>query len=529
MFELDNKITGSVDSSDAVRTAYSRDASMFQVIPKAVIRPRTIKDVEHVVQYVSEQKKKNIDISIAPRNGGTCMSGGSLTEDYVLDMSRYLHKVGAVDTMRKQVRVQGGAMHRDVESHASQHGLLFAPYTSSKDICGIGGMIGNNASGEMSLMYGPTSSNVNSLQVVVSDGNAYEFGELTRQQLYEKMHQPTFEGHLYKNIVQLLEDNRHLIERHHPRVAKNAAGYALWDIWDQPRSRFNLSRLFVGSQGTLGIVTEATLKLVDKNKHEQMIVCAIDSMQDLSNVVQTMVRRGACVCETFDYHTYELAQQKMPEAAQLAHFANGKHMVVMGIFAGDSKDAAVIAAGACKDILEQQLHQAVRWIENEAEQHAYLAIRRASFKLLKEMDSRDFKAMPFIEDTIVPLEHYGEFVSALEAILEDYNMTYTYAGHIGQGSIRLIPLVDRSGADTIETIFDLETRVNELVLAFGGSISVDHNDGIIRTPYLERQYGPEMMDLFRRVKQLFDPLGIFNPGKKIDGTLQYAKDHIALY
>ena len=143
------------------------------------------------------------------------------------------------------------------------------------------------------------------------------------------------------------------------------------------------------------------------------------------------------------------------------------------------------------------------------------------------MSSSTQKAMPFIEDTIVPLAHYGEFVSALEAVLEDYDMTYTYAGHIGEGSIRLIPLVNRK-PESVHDIIELEGRVNDLVLAFQGSISVDHNDGIIRTPYLEQQYGREMVDLFLQTKNIFDPFNIFNRGKKVNGTLEFAISHIDL-
>ena len=145
--------------------------------------------------------------------------------------------------------------------------------------------------------------------------------------------------------------------------------------------------------------------------------------------------------------------------------------------------------------------------------------------MLMDMNSISQKAMPFIEDSIVPLEHYGQFVSALEAILEDYDMIYTYAGHIGQGSIRLIPLVNIS-SKTADEIIDLESRVNELVLAFRGSISVDHNDGIIRTPYLSQQYGEEMVALFNQIKNIFDPYNVFNKGKKVHATIDFAREHI---
>ena len=524
---LQNLIKGEVHSSAAAREAYSKDASIFQVHPLAVVVPRDIDDVTKIVHHATTTNKHGGNLTLAPRNGGTCMSGGPLTEGIVIDMSRHLNRLSDVDTFHKTIVVQSGVMHRDVEAAASAHGLIFAPYTSSKDFCGIGGMIGNNASGELSLVYGPTSSNVASLKILLSDGNEYEFKPLTRKQLKHKLELMTLEGDIYRKVTALLKDNRQLIKTHHPRVTKNAAGYALWELWDNQEQVFNLGRLFIGAQGTLGIVTQATLKLVDKSPHQQMIVCAIDSINQLTDIVRTIVHHGASICETFDHHTYELAQQQYPVDAENAHFANGKHMVVYGIFEGDTKEQAEILAGQAKNVIEASLDASVYWVNSPKVRSSYQAVRRYSYKMLKEMNSDTKKAMPFIEDTIVPLEHYGEFVSALEAILQDYDMTYTYAGHIGEGSIRLIPLVSRK-PKTADLIMELEGRVNDLVLAFRGSISVDHNDGIIRTPYLEQQYGADMVELFRQIKNIFDPYDIFNHGKKVNGTVEFARDHIDL-
>lgn len=520
-------IKGEVHSSAAAREAYSKDASIFKVHPLAVLLPADVSDLATIIHYANTTNKQGGKVTLAARNGGTCMSGGSLTEGFVLDISSHFNRIGAVDTFHKTIVVQAGVMHKEVEKAASAHGLIFAPYTSSKDLCGIGGMIGNNASGELSLMYGPTSSNVLSLKVILSDGKEYEFKPLTRTQLKKKLELMTFEGDIYRKMTTLLETNRQLIKTHHPRVAKNAAGYALWELWDQHVQVFNLGRLFIGSQATLGIVTEATLKLVDKSPHQQMIVCAIDSIGQLTNVVRTIVHHGASICETFDHHTYELAKHQYPKDAENARFAQGKHMLVYGIFEGDTKEQAEIIAGQAKNVIEQSLRASVHWVDSPEVKNSYQAIRRYSYIMLKDMNSDSKKAIPFIEDTIVPLEHYGEFVSALEAILEDYDMTYTYAGHIGQGSIRLIPLINRT-PESLDAIIELETRVNDLVLAFRGSISVDHNDGIIRTPFLAQQYGDEMINLFKEVKNIFDANDIFNRGKKVNGTLEFARSHIDL-
>ena len=516
---------GDIATDEAARQAVSRDASIFEVMPAGVIAPRDTDDIKSVVAWAVRMHEAGTPVHFAPRVGGTCMSGGSLTSHYILDLKKHFNKIGSVDEVARTIRTQTGAMHIDVETKAAEAGLLFAPYTSSREICGIGGMIGNNASGEKSIKYGATSENVKSLKVVVGDGNEYEFGQLSRTELAAKKVLPTFEGEMYRRMTQLLEENRDLIVSRRTRTVKNAAGYALWDIWDSHKQTFNLGRLFVGAQGTLGVITEAELRLIKPGKHQRMIVTPIGDLDNIAEVVNTTLRHEPVICETFDHYTYELAEKYHPEAAERAHVARGKHIVILSVFETGSQYETDIIAGKAKESLERLGHETY-WIDDQETIDSFLLIRRASFKMLLEHPLPNTRAEAFLEDTIVPLEKYGEFLRRLEAILAEYNLIYTYAGHIGSGSIRLVPLINMEADGSAELVMELETKVNDLVLEFGGSISVDHNDGIIRTPYLEKQFGPEMIQLFREVKQIFDPHGIFNPGKKLDGTYEYALEHI---
>lgn len=525
MEDVKKVIKGEVDSSSASVLSYSHDASIFSVTPSAVIYPKSVQDLKNLVHYVTERTTEGAVCSLTARNGGTCMSGGPLTESYVVDMSRHLNHIGTVDIAGRSLWVQGGTMHTQVEDATHPKNLLFAPYTSSRDICGIGGMIGNNASGEKSVKYGPTSANVGKLKVLLSDGEVYEFGPLTARQVEQKKQLPTFEGKIYREFTKLVDDNWHLINHSHPHTIKNAAGYPLWELWDAQRSHFNLARLFVGSQGTLGIVTEAELKLITMAKFSRMLVVPIATLHDLVPVVKTAMDHHPVTCETFDYHTYNLAKQYHPEDAARAGIADGKHMVVMVMFEGDSQQQVDIVAGKTKEAIEK-LGREVLWIDDQAVADSFLLIRRKSFRMLLEHPHANMRAMAFLEDTIVPLEHYAEYLAALEAILAEYDMTYTYAGHIGDGSIRLVPLVNMEKEGAAEMVMEVETRVNDLVIAMGGSISVDHNDGIIRTPYLEQFFGPDMYTLFAKTKEIFDPLNIFNPGKKVGGTYEYALKHV---
>jgi FAD/FMN-containing dehydrogenase len=521
----DPLFNGEVDTSEATRIANSRDASIFEVMPTGIIAPRDTNDIQAVVEWANRQTEAGNPVTFAARVGGTCMSGGSLTQGYILDLKRHFNYVGAVDTINQSITTQSGAMHLTVESAASAAGLLFAPYTSSRDICGIGGMLGNNASGEQSIKYGPTSDNVKSVKVVLSDGNEYAFGPLTRRELEEKKLLSTFEGEIYRRVTKLLDENAFTVKTSHPRTVKNASGYQLWDLWDTHHQTFNLGRLFIGAQGTLGIITEATLKLVKPGKFQRMIVTPISDLSTLPTVVKTMLRYEPITCETFDHFTYELAEQLYPEDAERAQVARGKHMVILSVFEGETQHETDVLAGQAKEMLEKLGHETF-WIDDQASIDSFLLIRRKSFKMLLEHPIAHTRAEAFLEDTIVPLENYGSFLTELEAILHEYNMVYTYAGHIGAGSIRLIPLADMEAEGAAERIMELETKVNDLVIHYGGSISADHNDGIVRTPYLEKQFGAAMVALFAEIKNIFDPNNIFNAGKKVGGTVEYATEHI---
>ncbi len=518
-------IEGDVDVSPETLKKCSTDASIFEVTPTAIIYPKNHADLSALVHFVLKKRRQGVSVSLTPRAGGTCMSGGPLTQSYVIDLTRYFNAIGDVDMNTLTILVDGGVMHVDIEKATHPLDLFFAPYTSSRDICGIGGMIGNNASGEKSVKYGPTSSNIERLRVLLSDGNEYVFGPLTIDELNKKKELTTLDGKLYREVTKLILDNWNIIDKSHPRVKKNSAGYPLWDLWNADRTHFNMARLFIGSQASLGIVTKAELKLVHFPKATRMIVAPVSSLSDLTPIVKTLLRHNPDICETFDHHTYELAKKYHPVEAERANIAEGEHMVVFGIYAGDTQHLADVQAGQAKEELER-MGKEVFWIESPDVIESFLLIRRKSFRMLLEHPHPDKRAMAFLEDTIVPLEHYSEYLAALEAILAEYNMTYTYAGHIGDGSIRLIPLVNMEQTGAQEMVIEVERRVNNLVFAFGGSMSADHNDGIIRTPFLEQMYGKEMVTLFAKVKEIFDPLNIFNPGKKVGGTFEYAIDHM---
>ncbi len=515
-----------IQEDEQLRQKFSTDASIFEVMPRGVVAPDSLDWLTHLVREVSRSAQSGEYVTISPRSGGTCMSGGSLTEGVVVDMTAGFNWVGEVDTKTNTVWAGGGTWFRDVAAKAAEQGLLFPAYPNSKEICGLGGMVGNNASGELSVRYGATCDNVEAVKVVLADGCEYEFGPLSPAELEKKCKQDDLEGHIYRGVNQVIEDNWDLIWKKRPKVRKNAAGYALYRVWDRDKTVFNLAQLFVGAQGTLGIVTEVKLKLVPIPQHNRMLVVEIDDLTRLAEALKLIVSHHPAGVEMYDKHTYELAEKFMPEYAAAASSAKGKEMVLFAWFSETTKDASDHAEAVCQRALKRK-NYLVHTVKDETEHDAHIEIRRKSFQLLKDYAHGKQRAVPFLEDIVVNLEHYGEFIAALETILDDYDMTHTFAGHIGDGSIRLIPLVDLEAENAVDQVFELAQRVYDLVFAFGGSMSVDHNDGIIRTPYVERMFGPELVAIFENIKHLFDPMNTFNAGKKVGGTLNFAKTHMS--
>lgn len=523
--QLQEAVRGEVFwEADALRE-YSLDASIFEVVPQAVVKPQDLHDLQNLVRFVRAKQDEGVRLSLTPRNGGTDMSGGPLNEHIIVDLGNFT-AIHDVDERTRQVSVGAGTMFRDIAARLDEHHLMFGAYTSSKDICGIGGMLGNNASGEKSIRFGATTDNTRSIHVVLADGNEYEFGPLDASGLEAKCHQQDHEGYLYRSVRDLINENQHLLERHRPKVRKNAAGYDLWRVWDAKRHTFNMAHLFIGSQGTLGTITGARLLLQPQPEHIEMVVIGISDLTTLSEAVQTVLNHNPEGLEVYDSYTYKLAKEHMPEDAKAAASAEGKEMVLLAQFSEPTKPRTEQIAQLVHNELKKKGYS-VTHVTDERERTAHWNIRRASYKLLKDFASGDMRAAPFIEDTIVSTTHFGEFVAALKAVLSDFDLTYAYHGHIGDGSLRVFPLINFEDPDATRIVSEVSRRVFDLVLAFDGSISVDHNDGLAKSPYLPDMYGDAMMQVFAQVKEIFDPTNMFNPGKKVGASLSYSLSHLS--
>lgn len=517
MFESKSKL------KEIEKENFSHDASIFKVVPKETFSSDNFDSVKEVI-------KNGETFSI--RAAGTCMSGGSLTSEKVIHVTpvkafklenNIFNEEGKVGEKREDtyIWVPSNLYTRDLLKELEKENKFFAPYTSSKNLCMLGGMIGNNSSGEKSLTYGPTSKNISELKIILNTkellGKIYHARE--KETILENGVE-IYEYKFEKEIINLIKNNLDIIGKNKPDTNKNAAGYNIWNIYNKEKNTFNLTPLFIGAQGTLGAVTEARIKLEPILKYSNMLIIPLDHIHDLPKTVKECVKSGATSVECFDHETYELAKIHMGQDAKLANLANNKKIVVFAEFCSDDRLEINKKIKNLKEKLSF-INITGHLAEKSEESNAYWNIRRASFGLLKDFAPSGYKAIPIIEDTIVSLEHYDNYLKELLEILYKYDMRYTYAGHIGDGSIRLIPLIKKDQQNASENILNMADEVYKLVKKYNGSISCDHNDGLARTYALEMQYDAEIIHIFKEIKSILDFNNILNPGKKITHSNNY--------
>lgn len=539
--KLKNLIAGDVAEDEGTLAAFSHDTSLFEVKPDVVVYPKTAEDVSKLVKFVSENKDKYPGLSLTARSAGTDMGGGSINDSIIVAFGKYFNHG---PTISGQVATtEPGVFYRDFEKETLKHNLIFPSYPASRDICGMGGIINNNAGGEKSLFYGKTEKYVKRIKVVLSDGNTYEIQPLTKSQLQQKVRLKTHEGEVYTKMYKLIKENYEEIMKCKPSVSKNSAGYNLWDVWEEEKGTFDLTRLWVGAQGTLGLLLEADIQLVPVHKHREMMVVFLHDLSHLGQIINEVLPLLPESFEAYDDNTLKLALKFFPEFAKqlgtkgvlqtgiefLPEFfmvlSGGLPKLVLQIdFTGDDLGELQDKIAKLKEKLKP-LHPKTR-IAVEKQEEKYWAIRRESFNLLRQK-IRDKHTAPFVDDFVVAPEYLPEFLPKVNALFKKYkSLIYTVAGHIGNGNFHIIPLMDITKKSQRDIIPRLGQEVYDLVLSYHGSTTGEHNDGLVRTPYLEQMFGRKMVTLFEKTKEIFDPQNIFNPRKKVHGSLEYAMKHI---
>ncbi len=533
---------GDIADDTETLTKYSHDASLLEVKPALVLFPKNTEDVKNLVRFVNDNKKSEPGLSITGRSAGTDMSGGPLNESLIIDFTKYFKKE-EVDLANLRAVVEPGVFYRDFETLTLPDHVSLPVYPASKQLAALGGMIMNNAAGEKTLRYGQTRDFVEEISMVLRDGNEYSFKKITRPVLEQKMQQKDFEGEIYRRTYDLISKHQNIIEAAQPKTSKNSSGYALWKVWDKKNDTFDMSQLFVGSQGTLGMLTCATMRLVKDTPHRKLIALFFKSWDDLPQVVNAVLPFDPESMEAFDDTTIKLGMRFMPEIAKKAHegffrFASRflpeswigikmgglPKLIVLVELAEESKEKLDNKLSLIESALALfPLH--IRILDDGPDSEKYWIMRRESFNLLRQ-HVHGKRTAPFIDDFAIDPAKMPEFLPKLLAILKESGIEANIAGHAGNGNYHIIPLMDMTLESEREKIVPVAEKVYDLILSYGGTITAEHNDGIVRTPFVERMFGHDMYELFKQTKDIFDPENIFNPGKKVGGTIEYLRGHL---
>lgn len=430
--ELKKIVVGEVLEDSETLDAYSRDASVCLVRPKVVVKPRIVEDIKAVVRFVSNNKKEHPELSITPRSGGTDMGGGPLGESIVLDVNAYLQGIVGWDN-DEVVRVLPGTFYRDFEKETLSRGRFVPSYPASKNICTVVGMVANNAAGEKTLTYGQTKEYVVSVKVILEDGEEYEIKALSKEELQEKISQPNFEGKLYARMWKLISDNQKDLLNAKPKTAKNAAGYFLWDVWNEAEGTFDLTKLIVGSQGTLGIITEIAFKTVKSTTKSKMLVVFMPTLDKIGPIVNDILPFKPASLESYDEDTVRLAVKYFPDLLKRGHvvgaiklFFNFIPEFLMGIFGGFPKlvmmiefdgndEAELMGQATLLKVALKKYDLKTRIIHRQSVFEKYWTIRRESYNLLRK-HAAGKKVAVFIEDVVVPPATLPEFLPKLREI-----------------------------------------------------------------------------------------------------------------
>lgn len=534
-----------MDDSAATRDFYSHDASLFEIRPKLVVFPKDASDVKKLVSLVAANKHHMTQLSLTARSAGTDMSGGTINDSVIVDFSKHFTKIEHVSATEAQA--QPGVFYRDFEVETLKHKALMPAYPASRDMATIGGMVANNAGGEKSLEYGKTKDFVNQLQIVFADGNEYTVRPLNKTELNQKLAQSDYEGAIYQQIFKLCESKYDAIKAAKPGVSKNSMGYNLWEVWDRETGIFDLTKLIVGSEGTLGFVTDITYRLVPHRPHSGLLVLFLHDIDALGKLIPVVLEHHPATFESFDDQTLLLSLRFMPSFLKLLGVRRFIHLLITLI-----PDGLQLVRGIPKLILmvefngdsEQEVREKVHALHRELGHHRaryeingfeedateaksekFWIMRRYSFQLLRSKVKEKHTA-PFIDDLIVNPIYMAEFLPKLRNIVKKYKLFATIAGHMGDGNFHIIPLMKLEDPKERAKLLPAMKEVDELVLKYHGSLSGEHNDGLVRGPWLEQQFGKEILGYFKQVKHIFDPENIFNPHKKSDSDWDYSFSHI---
>ena len=526
---------GEVLTAPEVRDYFSTDGGVFKVTPSLVVYPKNTQDVRKVTRFTWQLAEKGHLLPITARGRGSDQGGAAIGNGIVLVFPAHMNRLLEMDHKQRLARVQPGINFRAFQETVESHGMFLPPYPSSIDFATIGGAVANNTAGEKTIKYGAMRNYVQSVEVVLANGEVIQTERISKKELEKRKGLTTFEGEVYRQLDGIIMDNWDLIQQHagHPHVSKNSAGYAIGQV-KQKDGSFDLTPLIVGSQGTLGIVTEVILKLEAFNPRTTLFKINLENLEDAGTVVEHLLKLEPSALEVVDKNLLEFLNRVSPNRLKGVVDGPFPALVLLAEF-DDPKDSAQLKKAKKAEKILKQLGLDFVGTQNYEEQQRLWTIRHSAAAVIWHVDGTA-KALPIIEDGVVPRDRFPEFIKGIYELFKRHNLEIAVWGHAGDANLHLQPFLDLGKISDRQKVFKIMEEYYDMVLKLGGSTCGEHNDGRLRAPFLPRVYGQEMYEVFRQVKKAFDPYNTLNPGVKIDVTLkdvapllrqEYSMKHLA--
>lgn len=509
---LQEHLVGEVSASPEVRRHFARDASILQMAPAIVVYPRNENDIRKTASFCWQLAERGRPVPITARGGGSDTSGAAIGNGIMLVLTAHMNKILELDPKKEQVIVEPGATYDKLEQTLYTHGLFLPSYPASQQYATIGGGIANNAMGEKSIKYGATGNFTQRLRIVLANGEVIETGPLSKRELSKKMGYSTFEGEIYRQLDKLLEENNHLIDKLRGviKARRNVMGYDLSNI--RTKKGFDLTPLFVGSQGTLGITTESTMRVVPYNPVTHLVMLSFDKLEDFQDSLPEILKLNPSICDFVSRAAIEQVIKINPHQLDGVLPAPAAAIHLFLEF-DDVKDSAQKASlRSLKKIAERADAYAVVAHELE-EQEKIRKVRESVATILTEPHGQT-KAVPVAEDVSVPNESLSDLINQINKIYEAAGMKAATWGQAGDGVVRMHPMLDLSQVGDRQKLFKIADAVYAAAIKLGGSASASAGDGRVRASYGVYMYGEGIQGLMNQIKNIFDPLKILNPGVK---------------
>ena len=507
--ELKKRVEGDIHFDRYSRLLYSTDASIYQIEPIGVVVPRHKGDVQAVVELANK-----FSVPVLPRGGGTSLAGQTVGHALILDFSKYMQNVLEVNQEELWCRVQPGLVQDELNAYVRSMGLQFGPDTSTSNRATIGGMIGNNSAGAHSLTYGKTLDHVIELTVLLSDGSEVVLKELSSDALEGKSQADSLEGRVHREVARLAQEHRSEILARYPKIMRRVSGYNL-DEFIKPQP-FNLSRILVGSEGTLGMVVEAKMRLVPKPKWTALDVIHFDDDLEALRASQAILETAPYALESTDKMILNLARGNIVQSQRLGFVQGNPSSLLMVEYAGDTEAQVKEQVYKLEEVRKaQHIGYAATLAFKPEEVKAVWGVRKAGLGLLLGTKG-DKKPIAFVEDTAVAPAKLPEFIKRFREIITRHDAIAGYYGHCSVGCMHIRPLIDLKEASEMKKMVSIADAISDLVLEFNGAMSGEHGDGLARSHFNQKLFGAVLYEAFRQVKRVFDPKNLMNPGKIVD-------------